>query len=77
MTGSPQWTGRIRKGDEAGTITGWIQDAWQWRIEIVGRFDEASREYVVTGTTGEVPATLRITTIDGEEHAGSEDRKLP
>jgi len=64
MTSSPQWTGRIRKGDAAGTITGWMVDEWGWRLEFVATFDEASREYVLRGTTGEVPKALKVPAID-------------
>jgi|KBSSwiS6_1023812.scaffolds.fasta_scaffold61265_2 hypothetical protein len=67
MSDRPQWTGRLRRGAQPGTITGELIDAWGWVIHINATFDGPSREYVVEGRTGDVPPGLRIPAVDEGE----------
>ena len=60
------YTGWLKKGTETGTIVGELTDRWNWRIAIAGTFDEATRQYVLTGTLGEPPAALRVAATDAE-----------
>ena len=57
------WQGHLDRGEEAGTVTGWIQDTWGWRIHITGTRDPAGG-YVLEATVGEPPASLRVPIVD-------------
>ena len=61
---APIWTGRLTRGDSPGTVTGYLQDVWQWKIHITGVLDKEAGGYVLTGTTGEVPEALRVPIVD-------------
>ena len=60
-----RYTGWLKRGDN-GTVEAELCDEWGWRIAITGTFDEATRQYVLTGTLGEPPAMLRVAAIDTE-----------
>ena len=60
-----RYTGWLKRGDN-GTVEARITDEWGWSIDITGRFDEATRQYVLTGLLGEPPAALRVPAIDTE-----------
>jgi len=60
------YTGRLRKGQEPGTVEGWLEDRFGWRIALKGRLDPASGDYVLEGVLGNIPAALRVPVIDEE-----------
>ena len=57
------WTGTLRRGAEANTVEGVLRDSWGWAVTLTGtRQDDGS--YVLTGTLGEPPASLRVPLLD-------------
>lgn len=63
-TDGPVWTGRLTRGDAPGTVTGWLEDTWKWRIHITGTLDKEVGGYVLRGRTGTVPDALKVPIID-------------
>jgi len=58
------WTGRIRAAG-TGRIEGWIQDAWGWTVTLTGTRDTEGGGYILEGTLGDPPDSLRVPAIDG------------
>jgi hypothetical protein len=67
---SARYTGRLERAPD-GTITGWIQDEWQWRITLFATRAPGGG-YTLTGELGEVPETLRFPLLDGPAKASGE-----
>lgn len=59
------WKGTLTKGTEPNTVTGSLTDSWGWSVAIHGE-RQADGSYVLTGTLGAPPDSLRIPAIDGE-----------
>ena len=57
------WTGHLDRGEEAGTVTGTIQDEWGWVVYLTGRRDPAGG-YFLEGRLGPVPDSLRVPIVD-------------
>ena len=60
---SARYTGWLKRA-ENGTVVGRIVDEWQWHIDITGTFDEATRQYVLSGVLAEPPVALRVAALD-------------
>jgi len=58
------WTGRLTRGDTAGTVVGHLVDSWGWRVEITGTLDKEGGGYVLEARLGPVPANLHVEAID-------------
>lgn len=58
------WTGRLTRGELPGTVVGYLEDVWHWRIHITGTLDKESGGYTLLGRTGEIPDSLRVQAID-------------
>ena len=57
------WTGTMRRGKEAGTVTGELRDEWGWVVTLHGTH-APDGSYTLTGTLGKPPSTLRVVGID-------------
>ena len=61
--GKSLWTGHLKRGDAPGTVVGFLQDEWQWGIEITGTLS-AEGGYVLEGRTGAPPESLIVPIVD-------------
>ena len=68
MTDAKIWRGELRKGREPGTVEGWLEDPWHWRVAITGT-RQADGSYILEGVLSEPPPALRIEAVDGEAAA--------
>jgi hypothetical protein len=68
------WTGRLTRGDAAGTVVGHLVDSWNWRVEITGTLDPEGGGYVLQGRLGPVPDSLRIEAIDALPDSGQTNK---
>jgi hypothetical protein len=62
--GTVLWTGHLTKGDTPGTVKGYLEDTWHWRVELTGTLDKEGGGYVLQGRLGKVPDNLHIEAID-------------
>lgn len=63
---SAEYTGRLQRAPD-GTISGYLVDVWNWRINITAEKDPDGG-YRLVGVLGEIPDCLRIPLLDGEKH---------
>ena len=59
-----EWAGKLVRGDEPGTVTGWLVDEWGWVIPLTGTRDVEGGGYILKGVLGPAPEALRIPIVD-------------
>lgn len=57
------WSGWLKRGETAGTVVGFLEDVWKWRVEITGTLQEGGG-YKLEGRLGKPPECLRVPIVD-------------
>jgi hypothetical protein len=56
---APSYTGFIKRLDD-GTLEGWIEDSWGWKIHLSGAPDRERSGFALSGALGPTPAALQM-----------------